>query len=43
MTMKARKAKIKGDILAYKYYPHKACDPFIGEDVIEMWNMGGNE
>lgn len=39
----ARKALSKGDHLSYKYYVHKACDPFIGEDVIEMWNMGGNE
>lgn len=39
----ARKAKARGDVLTYKYLVHKACDPFIMDDIIEMWNMGGNE
>ena len=38
----AGKAKGEGDILAFKFYTHKACSPFISDGIIEMWNMGGN-
>ncbi len=39
----ARKAKSKGDILTYKFYTHKACSPYLGVDVMEMWKIGGDE
>ena len=39
----ARKAKAGGSIVIYGDYVYKACNPFIEEDIIEMWNMGGNE